>query len=84
MPDQTESEKNDGEGGGHIDVHRFGKEDEKRFSELFELLDRNKDGRIDVHELREGIERMGLPNMTGTAQVNVMCSASGLAMVRTI
>ena len=70
MPDQTESVKNDEEEGGHAHGHRFDEEDEKRFAELFELLDRNKDGRIDVHELRDGIERMGLPSMSGTAQVN--------------
>ena len=45
------------------------KADEQRFAELFERLDRNKDGVIDAKELKESLDRMGLPNMSGTAQV---------------
>jgi Ca2+-binding EF-hand superfamily protein len=49
---------------------KHSKEDEKRFAQLFEQLDRNQDGKLDVHELKEGIERLGLPSTSGTAQVN--------------
>ncbi len=51
------------------DPHKHGKEDEKRFSLLFDQLDHNRDGKIDLQELREGIERLGLPSTSGTAQV---------------
>ena len=43
---------------------------EKRYEALFNRLDRDGDGRISVHELKEGIDDMGLPRMSGTAQVS--------------
>lgn len=48
---------------------KHSKEDEERFARLFEQLDRNRDGKLDLQELREGIERLGLPSESGTAQV---------------
>ena len=50
--------------------HHYSQEDEERFARLFEQLDRNRDGKLDLQELREGIERLGLPSKTGTAQVD--------------
>lgn len=35
-------------------------EQEKRWAQLFDQLDRNKDGRIDVNELRTGLHARGI------------------------
>lgn len=81
---ESEKEKEEGVGDSHTHGHRYSEDDERRFAELFELLDRNKDGRIDVNELREGIESMGLPNMSGTAQVCAVLGDHVVDMMRTI
>ena len=43
---------------------------EKRYEALFNRLDKDGDGRVSVHELRQGIDDMGLPSTSGTAQVS--------------
>lgn len=42
----------------------------KNYQELFEKLDTNKDGKVDVAELRAGLIAMGIALRTGEAQVN--------------
>lgn len=41
----------------------------KTYEELFAKLDTNKDGKVDVSELREGLAAMGFRTETGGAQV---------------
>ncbi|KAL7851037.1 hypothetical protein AOLI_G00213930, partial [Acnodon oligacanthus] len=43
-------------------------ESEKGYEELFEKLDTNKDGKVDVAELRAGLIAMGISLRTGAAQ----------------
>lgn len=41
----------------------------RNYEELFEKLDTNKDGKVDVAELRTGLIAMGIALRTGEAQV---------------
>lgn len=45
--------------------------DEEGFSNLFHQLDANKDGRISVDELSEGLKRLGISQVPGQAQVGI-------------
>ena len=42
----------------------------KTYEDLFEKLDTNKDGKVDVAELRAGLTSMGITFRKGAAQVN--------------
>ena len=42
---------------------------EERYEALFRRLDKDGDGVISVRELGEGLDAMGLPRMSDTAQV---------------
>lgn len=46
-------------------------EDEERLEKLFKELDTNGDGRIDIHDLTQVLEKRGVPQATGHAQVNI-------------
>ncbi len=65
-----------------VPATKHSKEDEERFAQLFEQLDRNRDGKLDVKELREGIERLGLPSTSGTAQVSGLALSLFMVLVR--
>ena len=41
----------------------------EKIEELFRQLDTNKDGRVDVKELTEGLSKLGVPTIPGQAQV---------------
>ena len=43
--------------------------EKEKIEELFRQLDSNKDGRVDVKELTEGLSRLGVPTIPGQAQV---------------
>lgn len=52
------------------DSQCLGGESRKSFEELFEKLDVNKDGKVDVSELKTGLAAMGFSMGKGEAQVN--------------
>lgn len=49
--------------------HTLTPEQEEHYSELFDQLDVDGDGRIDAKDLKEGLIRMGVPQVPGHAQV---------------
>jgi len=55
---------------GHSTSHVSSESDERRIEELFRKLDVNRDGRIDIHDLREALHRLEVPQLPGHAQVS--------------
>lgn len=54
-PSRRGGNAENGKNGAALDPER-----EKRYAELFEQLDLNKDGRVDINELRTGLATRGL------------------------
>ncbi len=64
---------------------KHSKEDEERFARLFQQLDHNRDGKLDLQELRDGIKRLGLPSKSGTAQVcSLLASVSPTQVAKSV
>ena len=53
---------------GDVNVN-LSQEDEERYAGLFNKLDVNKDGRIDIEDLTEALQQMQVPHLPGHAQV---------------
>ena len=51
------------------DVTDMSKEEEKKLNELFNKLDVNKDGQIDIHDLTQALSDMQVPQLPGHAKV---------------
>ena len=58
-------------------------EDEKRLSDLFERLDINKDGRINVKDLTEALHQLQVPKamVPGHAKVNCQSDSRLISLI---
>ena len=56
--------------GTFVHDHEITEEEEKRYADLFEKLDVDGDGRIDVDDLQEGLVRLGVHMVPNHAEVS--------------
>lgn len=54
----------------HARLHTMPAEEEERLAKLFDKLDVNKDGKIDVEDLSKGLYAMGIPTVAGQAEAS--------------
>nr|XP_027221891.1 calcium-binding mitochondrial carrier protein SCaMC-3-like [Penaeus vannamei] len=50
-------------------AYEFPSDEEDRLGDLFKQLDVNGDGRIDVHDLSEGLKKLNIPQVPGYAEL---------------
>lgn len=70
---------NDGYSSPHIHhVYESPSDEEARLGALFNQLDTDGDGRIDIHDLSEGLKKLNFPQAPGFAEV---CSTNVCVVV---
>ena len=52
-----------------MEVEELSKHEEARIQELFDRLDLDKDGKIDIKDLSNAFHQLGVPQIPGQAQV---------------